>query len=283
MTKDESPEPSTPDHDPLARTPEDPDHGVRVERRGAIDVWILDREERMNAFARSTVRSLGQLARERADDRTLRAVVLIGAGDRAFCAGADLKERRGMTEEDVRDLLGLYRETLGAIDRFPRPVIAAINGVALGGGLELALAADLRVIAPQATIGLTETSLGIIPGAGGTQRLTRLVGPARAKELILFARRLGAEEALGLGLVNAVLPGDRPTLEAALAYAAPLAEGAPLAFAAALEAIDAAVESRLEEGLTAERRCYERTLVSEDRLEALAAFAEKRSPRFRGV
>jgi len=268
--------------DPLERTPEDPDHGIRTERHGAVDVWILDRPDRRNALGRSTVRRLHQLARSRGDDPEVRAVVIVGAGEQAFCAGADLKERRGMTEEDVRDFLGLYREAFGAIDRFPRPVVAALNGVAFGGGLELALAADFRVAVPGARVGLTETSLGIIPGAGGTQRLTRLVGAARAKELILFARRLDAHQARDLGLVHHVLDEGQGALEGALGWVAPLTEGAPIALTAALDAIDGATELGLEDGLTLERRCYERTLASEDRLEALAAFAEKRAPRFRG-
>jgi enoyl-CoA hydratase/carnithine racemase len=256
--------------------------GVRTERRGAIAIWTLDRPERMNALSRAAVRELGRLAREAAKDRTLRAVVLTGAGEKAFCAGADLKERRGMDEEDVRDFLPLYRASFGAIDRLPVPVIAAIGGVAFGGGLELALACDFRVAAPHAKVGLTETSLGIIPGAGGTQRLTRIVGEAKAKELIVFAKRLTASEALELGLVHRVAAEGQSALECALEMAAPLEDAAPIAIAAALDAIDGASELPLEAGLTLERRCYERTLESKDRLEALAAFAEKRKPAFRG-
>lgn len=260
----------------------DAEHGVSVERRGALAVWTIDRPARMNALSRAVVRELGRLAREAADDRGLRAVVLTGAGDRAFCAGADLKERQSMDVEEVRDFLSLYRVAFEAIDSLPKPVVAAINGVAFGGGLELALACDLRVLAPTAKVGLTETSLGIIPGAGGTQRLTRLVGPARAKELILLARRLDAQEALALGLVHRVASDGQSALECALELAEPLVNGAPIALAAALEAIDAATDLPLEAGLTVERRCYERTLASKDRLEALAAFAEKRKPSFTG-
>ncbi|MGF1466477.1 MAG: enoyl-CoA hydratase-related protein [Sandaracinaceae bacterium] len=256
--------------------------GVRVERRGAVAVWTLDREERRNALSRAVVRELGRLAREAATDRSLRAVVITGQGDQAFCAGADLKERRTMDEEDVRDFLPHYRASFGAIDRLPVPVIAALNGAAFGGGLELALACDFRVIAPRAHIGLTEVSLAIIPGAGGTQRLVRLLGPARTKELILFSRRLSATEAFDLGLVHRICPEGQSVLDAALAMARPLADAAPIAVAAALEAIDAASDLPLEAGLSVERACYDRTLVSQDRLEALAAFAEKRPPRYRG-
>lgn len=256
--------------------------GVTAERRGEISIWTLDRPERMNALSRAALRELGRLAREAGADPSLRAVIITGAGDKAFCAGADLVERRGMDEEDVRDLLPLYRASFGSIDRLRVPVIAALNGVAFGGGLELALACDLRVAAAHAKVGLTETSLGIIPGAGGTQRLTRLVGEGRAKELILFARRLSAHEALALGLVNQVADEGQSALDCALAMAEPLRNAAPIAIAAALEAIDGAADLPLEAGLTLEQRCYERTLSSKDRLEALAAFAEKRKPVFRG-
>ena len=257
--------------------------GVEVERRGGIAIWTIARPARMNALSRAVVRELGRLAREAGSDASLRAVIVTGEGERAFCAGADLKERRSMDEDDVRNFLPLYRASFEAIDRLPVPVFAAINGAAYGGGFELALACDFRVAAAHAKIGLTETSLGIIPGAGGTQRLTRMVGPALAKELIVFARRLDAEEARTLGLVHRVAPEGTSALDAALEMAGPLERAAPIAIAAALEAIDGAADLPLEEGLTLERRCYERTLASEDRLEALAAFAEKRAPEFRGV
>ncbi|MCB9616528.1 MAG: enoyl-CoA hydratase/isomerase family protein [Sandaracinus sp.] len=257
----------------------DLEHGVTVERHGAVAVWTLDRPDRMNALGRATVRELGRLAREARTDTSIRAVVLTGRGDKAFCAGADLKERQGMNEEDVRDFLGLYRAAFDAIDRLPKPVIAAINGVAFGGGLELALACDLRVMASSAKVGLTEVSLAIIPGAGGTQRITRLVGPAKAKELILLARRLDANEALALGIVNRVADS---ALEGALEMAKAFETSAPIAVAAALDAIDGASDLPLDAGLLHERRCYERTLESQDRLEALAAFRDKRPPRYEG-
>lgn len=256
--------------------------GVRVEREGALAIWTLDRPDRRNALARATVRELGRLAREAALDRSLRAIILAAAGDQAFCAGADLKERQGMVEEEVRDFLALYRSSFGAIDVLPVPVVAAIEGVAFGGGLELALACDFRVASPRAQLGLTETSLAIIPGAGGTQRLVRAVGAARAKELIIFGRRLSAQDAHALGLVNLVASPDERALDAARRFIAPLLEAAPIAIAAALEAVDAASDLALEEGLSVERRCYERTLASKDRLEALAAFAAKRKPVYRG-
>jgi methylglutaconyl-CoA hydratase len=258
------------------------DTGLSIDYRDGIAVWRIDREDRMNALSRSLVRALGDAARAAASDAAVRAIVLTGTGSRAFCAGADLKERQSMSIDDVRDFLSLYRAVFGLIDALPKPTIAALNGVAFGGGLELALACDFRVAAHHVELGLTETSLGIIPGAGGTQRLTALVGAAKAKELILFARRLRAHEAASLGLVNLVASETEGVLDAAIAFAQPLVSGAPIAISAALAAIDAAAYDGLETGLSVERNQYERTLLSSDRLEALKAFSEKRKPAFRG-
>lgn len=258
------------------------DFPVRVEQHGGVAVWTIDRESRANALSRPTLMAFGKLAREAAGNPSIKAIIVTGAGDKAFCAGADLKERQGMSENDVRVQVGLYRSELGPLDRSPKPVVAALNGAALGGGLELALCCDLRVAAAHAQLGLPETSLGIIPGAGGTQRLPRIVGEARAKEMILLARRLTADEALAWGLVNRVTPAGRSVVEDALDWVRPIAEGAPIAQGAALEAIDRSFDVTLELGLELERVSYDRTIVSEDRREALAAFAEKRKPRFQG-
>src|SRR5438132_1208142 len=165
---------------------------IDIEQRGNVVIWTIDREARMNALSRATLFAFGKLAREAVSNPSIRAIVITGRGDKAFCAGADLKERQGMTENDVRVQVELYRSELGPLDRSPKPVIAALNGAAFGGGLELALVCDLRVAAPHVKIGLPETTLGIIPGAGGTQRLPRIVGEARAKELICLGRRLSA-------------------------------------------------------------------------------------------
>ena len=256
--------------------------GLNVELRDGLMVWTLARPDRSNALSRDLLRRLGELARATHGRRDVRAVIITGEGDKAFCAGADLKERKTMSLDEVRELLPLYELAFGAIDRLDKPVIAAINGVAFGGGLELALACDLRVMAEGALVGLTETALGIIPGAGGTQRLTRLLGEARAKQLILLAERIHAQEALRLGLVQRVTAPGQSALACALELAAPFRTAAPIALAAALEAIDAAYDLPLSAGLAHERACYERTLVSRDRVEALTAFAEKRPPRFTG-
>jgi methylglutaconyl-CoA hydratase len=255
---------------------------LSVEQRGTISIWTIQRPDRMNSLSRDLLLAFGKLAREVADNPSVRAVVVTGAGDKAFCAGADLKERRGMSENDIRAQVELYRSELGPLDRCPKPVVAAINGVALGGGLELALVCDLRVAAPSAVLGLPETSLGIIPGAGGTQRLPRVVGEARAKEMILLGRRLSAEEALAWGLVNRVSPAGASLIDDAVAWLAPIAEGAPVAQAAALEAIDRALDVSLALGLELEKVSYDKVLVSDDRREALEAFASKRKPVFQG-
>jgi methylglutaconyl-CoA hydratase len=255
---------------------------IEVEQRGNVVIWTIDREARMNSLSRPLLHAFGKLAREAITNASVRAIVITGRGEKAFCAGADLKERQGMSENDIRVQVELYRSELGPLDRSPKPVIAALNGVAFGGGLELALVCDLRVAAAHVTLGLPETTLGIIPGAGGTQRVGRIVGEARAKEMILLGRRLSAAEALSWGLVNRVTPAGTNLIDDTLAFIEPIANGAPLAQAAALEAIDRSFDVGLELGLELEKVSYDKVLVSEDRREALAAFAEKRKPVFKG-
>jgi methylglutaconyl-CoA hydratase len=255
---------------------------IRVEQREGVAIWTIDRTDRRNALSRAALLAIGKLAREAAGNPSIRAIVLTGAGEVAFCAGADLKERQKMDENDVRVQIELYRSEFRPLDRSPKPVVAAINGVALGGGLELALACDLRVAAVHARLGFPETSLGIIPGAGGTQRLPRIIGEGRAKEMILLGRPLTAEEALAWGLVQRVTPLGKNIIDDTIEWIRPIAEGAPIAHASALAAIDCALDVGLDIGLELERVSYDKTLVSEDRREALAAFAEKRAPRFQG-
>jgi enoyl-CoA hydratase/carnithine racemase len=255
---------------------------VLLERRGGVALVTLNRPDRMNALSRATVEALGRIGRELSAESAIRAVVLTGAGNRAFCAGADLKERLTMSDDEVLAMLRLYRSELAWLSRFHAPVVAAINGAALGGGLELALLCDLRVAIEGAVLSLPETSLGIIPAAGGTQRLPRLIGEARAKELILLGRRISAAEALSYGLLNSVCVEDADLLAHTLGFIAPIVEGAPIAQRSALLALRAA-ESPFEEGLRAELAAYEACLRSEDRREALRAFQEKRKPVFRGT
>ena len=254
---------------------------LRVERRDGALVLTLDRADRANALSRELIQALGDAARAAATDPSVRAIVVTGAGEKVFCAGADLKERQVLSRDDVRAVVRLYRTEFGAIDRSPKPVIAALNGVALGGGLELALMCDLRIAAPHAQLGLPETSLAIIPGAGGTQKLPRIVGEARAKELILLGRRLSAQESLSWGLINRIATSANVVVDA-LAWIAPILGGAPIAQAAALEAIDAGLDADLATGMQLEALAYDRTLVSADRDEALRAFGEKRAPKYEG-
>lgn len=253
-----------------------------VERRAHLVVLTLNRPERRNALSRDLLLRLGQAGQELVRDPSVRAVIVTAAGDRAFCAGADLKERQQMTEEQIREQLALYETQMGWLSAPHFPTIAALNGAALGGGLELALCCDLRVAVRGAQLGLPETSLGIIPAAGGTQRMVRLVGEARAKELILLGRRITAPEALQMGLLHRVVDEPDALLSETLELIRPILQGAPIAQRAALKAIAAAGDLPLAEGLAFERECYDACLSSEDRQEALRAFAEKRPPKFTG-
>jgi methylglutaconyl-CoA hydratase len=247
---------------------------------GQIVTLTLNRPERRNALSSFLLEQLhGEL--EALRQRPVRVLILTGIGDKAFCAGADLKERRGMDETQVRQAVQRIRDVIQAVADLPMPVIAAINGVALGGGLELALAADLRLCAASAELGLTETRLAIIPGAGGTQRLPRLIGLAKAKELIFTGRRIDAATALELGLVNQVLP-DSELASAALALAREIAANGPIAIRQAKFAIDQGITVDLPNGLTIEAMAYERVIPTKDRLEGLAAFAERRQPNYEG-
>lgn len=240
----------------------------------------MSRPEAANALSRRLVSELRSAVGAIAADRAVRAVVVTGAG-KAFSAGADLKERRGFTLDETRAFLDELGATLRELAALPCPVIAAINGAAFGGGLEVALACDLRIAAEGAPMGLVETRLGIIPGAGGTQRLARLIGVARAKELIFTGRRFDAAAARAWGIVQDVVPPEE--LGAATArLAAEIAASGPLAVAQAKSAIDEGIDGSLADGLAVERRHYEVVLASADRDEGLAAFAEKRTPVFHG-
>jgi len=253
---------------------------LEIRRQGGALIITIQREERRNSLDLATLQAFGEVFRHHlgAEDR---AVVVTGSGTRAFCAGADLKERKEMSLDQVRAQLSSYRTELGWLSTCAVPTIAAINGAALGGGLELALLCDLRVAAPEASFALPETSLGIIPAAGGTQYLPRVVGPAKAREMILLGARIDAAEALRIGLVHRVAP-EAPVLEDTLRWITPITAGAPLAQRAALRSLRAAERLDLDAGLEFELACYEACLNSEDRLEALAAFAEKRPAVFKG-
>jgi methylglutaconyl-CoA hydratase len=246
-----------------------------------ICVLTMNRPDAMNSLDGKLVSELWHRFYQLDGRDDVRVIILTGAGDRAFCVGADLKERKGMSPTEVEQRLRDYRGTFRAMENVNKPVICAINGYALGGGLEVALACDLRIMAHEAVVGLTETRLGIIPGAGGTQRLPRVVGLAKAKELVFTAARLPASEALAIGLVNRVAPREG-LLEAAKDLAREISMAAPLALAQAKIAMSRGIEVDLETGLELEAQCYATTIKSEDRLEGLAAFAEKRPPQWKG-
>jgi enoyl-CoA hydratase/carnithine racemase len=254
---------------------------VSMTREGHLVRLCIERPEVMNCLSFPTLRRFRTLLEELKGDLTIRCILITGAGERAFCAGADLKERKTMPAERVPDFVRNIRALMDDVAAMPQPTVAVVQGFAFGGGTELMLACDLRVAAEEAMFGLTETTLAIIPGAGGTQRLPRLIGASRAKDLILTGRKIGAAEAERIGLVNRVAP--RESLDdAARELVETIAGNGPVAVRAAKEAIDVGTEAPMGEGLEIEARCYEKVLPTTDRLEALAAFAEKRKPEYRG-
>ncbi|KAK9811504.1 hypothetical protein WJX72_004955 [[Myrmecia] bisecta] len=210
---------------------------------------------------------------------TCRGVLLRSAVAGTFCAGADLKERASQSQQDVLQFSEDVRGIISDLARLPCPVIASINGIALGGGLELALAADIRVVSPLCTLGLPETGLGIIPGVGGTQRTPRLIGNSRAKLLMFTGRRLNGQEAVDWGLADVLSDNPDATAQQLLAETLPKA---PQALAQAKVAVDEGSQMSLPSGLAFERAAYMQLFHTEDRVEALAAFAEKRPPVFKG-
>jgi len=254
---------------------------LRVELRDRIAVLTLDRPERLNAVGTDTVEQLKQTLEDVRGDDDVRALVLAGAG-RAFSAGADLGEIESFTRPgQFRDFVGRLTEAYALLEDFPKPSVAAVHGFAFGGGLELALACDLRVAERGARLGLPEMKLGVLPGAGGTQRLPRLLPPAIAKQMVLTGEPIDAERAWQLGLVNELAePGD--ALAAAEALAARLATGAPLALAAGKRLIDYGLGMDLEAAIAYERETVAVLFCTEDRAEGLKAFRERRPGEFRG-
>ena len=254
---------------------------LSFETRGCVLVLTIEGEPQLNVLSRALVAELAEKAKAAAADPAVRAVVVTGRGPKAFCAGANLKERAGWTHDDVRQWLVELHAGLREVERCPKPWIAAVNGLALGGGCELALACDLRVLDPVAQIGLTEVKIGIIPGGGGTVRLARVIGQGRARDLILTARRVPAQEALAMGLANRV-SGAGESVAAAVALGEEIALNAPVAVAAAKASIEETWDLELAAALQREREWYEKPLASEDRNEGLKAFAERRAPQWSG-
>mmetsp|Transcript_31075 Transcript_31075/g.68998 ORF Transcript_31075/g.68998 Transcript_31075/m.68998 type:complete len:326 (-) Transcript_31075:284-1261(-) len=246
-----------------------------------ISVVTLNRPDARNAIGRQLLRELREAINNLRQERTTRCVIIRSAVPGVFCSGADLKERAMMTQHEAGEFVTSIRQTFSDLQAMPVPTIAAMEGYALGGGAELAISCDLRVVSSTAVVGFPEAQLGIIPGAGGTQRLPRLVGMAKAKELIFTARRVKPDEALRVGLADhAVEEGQ--AYNKALEIAAEMARCAPLSLRMAKEAIAQGMNVDLATGLRIEQACYAQLLPTKDRVEGLKAFAEKRQPRYMG-
>ena len=257
------------------------DIAVNFSCSGHVAYIALNRPEVSNSLNLESLYLLRKTLKEVRSRSDIWIICFTGTGDKVFCAGADLKERKNMSAAEVETFVLEIRTTMNEIAQLPQPTLAAINGHAFGGGCELSLSCDLRLIQSNSLIGLTETSLAIIPGAGGCVRLPRLIGSAKAKEMILLSKRLTAEEALDCGLVHQVAePKDFSKVRNQLLKQ--LLSNGPLALKAAKLAIDGSEDLSLKEALQHESACYEKIIPTSDRLEALAAFSEKRKPKFTG-
>ena len=245
-------------------------------------VFTLNRPATKNALGRTMMQEFADALAAVRFDTSVRAVIVRSSVPGVFCAGADLKERSAMSKAEVAAFVHLLRSSFSGLAALPMPVIAAIEGAALGGGMELALACDFRVAGRDATLGLPETGLAIIPGAGGTQRLPRLIGAAKAKELIFTGRRLPADTAhADYGLVDKLVPAGQ-AFASACALAKEILPRGPVAVRMAKEAIDKGMQADLATGLAIEQACYAQVIPTADRLEGLAAFKEKRAPVYKG-
>ncbi len=252
-----------------------------VEEDSGVATVTLNRPGVMNSMNFALLHALRDQIEAFRFRRDIRVIIITGSGDKAFCAGADLKERATLAADQVREYIFTIRNLFTAIEQLNKAVIAAVNGIALGGGTELALASDIRIAGANASMGLTETRLAIIPGAGGTQRLPRLVGRGKAKELIFTGQRIDAREALRIGLVNKVCEQE-DLLAECRKMAAMICETGPIAIEQAKYAINYGLETDINTGLAIESNAYWVCIPTEDRLEGLAAFKEKRKPVFKG-
>jgi len=253
---------------------------VLFEKRGRVAIITVNRPDKLNALNVRTRQEILAALDQAGSDDEIRVVVITGAGEKAFVAGADINEFAGKTALQQREVMK-GRRAFDAMEDFPKPVIAMINGFALGGGCELALACDIRIASSKARLGQPEIKLGIIPGGGGTQRLTRLIGEGKAMELILTGDMIGAEEARQLGLVNHVVAPEE--LEArTMELANRIAEMSPVALAMAKQAVKNAARLDLRAGLDAEVDLFSLCFSSEDKEEGVRAFLEKRKPEFKG-
>jgi len=252
-----------------------------VDEKAGVVTLTLNRPDVMNSLNFPLLHALRDQIESYRFRSEVRVVIITGSGEKAFCAGADLKERATLAPEKVKEYIFTIRNLFTSIEQLNKAVIVAVNGIALGGGTEMALAGDIRIASENAVMGLTETRLAIIPGAGGTQRLPRLVGKGKAKELIFTGGRVGAPEALEIGLVNKVCPLPH-LLEECHKMAAMICETGPIAIEQAKYAINHGYETDINTGLAIESNAYWVCIPTEDRLEGLAAFKEKRKPVFKG-
>ena len=254
---------------------------IAVARDGAVAVVTIDRPDALNALNIETLTALRDRLGELALDGDVRVVVLTGAGEKAFVAGADIKYMSGLDVERAKAWGALGHETGRLLETMPKPTIAAVNGFALGGGCELALACDIRYASSRAKLGQPEINLGIVPGWGGSQRLARVVGLGIAKELIFTGRMVDAEEAQRIGLVNAVFAPEE-LLGKALELAQSLAAKSPAALAFAKQATNLSLQGALADGLAQEATLFAALFATEDQSEGMGAFIEKRTPGFTG-
>lgn len=253
---------------------------IQVSKENEVATITLNRPP-MNPLNSQIFKELTQAADELESDASVRAIIITGAGNKAFAAGADVTEMAALTPVEVYSFCQVSRVAFEKIESLSKPVIAAISGLALGGGCELALCCDFRLAADTAKFGQPEIGLGIVPGAGGTQRLSRLIGVAKAKELILLGNIIDAPTAMGLGLVNNVVPADSLLMEAQK-LAMKLASKPAVAVAMAKSAINTGLNMDISSALTLEIQCFVTAFASEDRKEGIGAFMEKRKPNFMG-
>jgi len=251
------------------------------QKENYIGYITLNRPDSLNCFNYEMLVELDELVESIGNDPEVRVVIITGAGEKAFSTGADLKERKTLTEQQVRRNVKKIRNVFNKVALLPQPTIAAVNGYAFGGGFELMLACDFRIAVEEAVLGLTELSWAIIPGAGGTQRLPRLIGEAKAKELILTARKLNAKEAEEYGILTKVVSKD-DLMKESVQLAEKMLENGPIALQQAKFAISKGMNVDLQTGLEIEFKAYEQTISTKDRIEALHAFSEKRKPIFKG-
>lgn len=254
---------------------------VLADRHGAAVVLTFNRPDKLNALSTSMLQTLERRIDEAENDPGIRVVILTGAGERAFVAGADIAEYAEQDEAAFGTYQRFSRSLFSRLDAFPKPVIGAVNGYALGGGFEIALCCDVLIASSAARFGLPEGLLGLSPGGGGTQRLARAIGPFVAADVLLSARRLTADDAHRLGLVSEVVDADR-LRDAAIAKGEAMAKVAPLAAVEMLALVRSAGDLPLEDGLTLEQDALLRLRLSADAVEGIAAFVEKREPRFEG-